>query len=252
MWRRYPAARWTACLTLLASAALFAANRPARVITPQGSPIWLDPQRTLVFDAPSLTVMQRNEHSQSVNYALRLWVFDESSHLKGTQDFCTYDAMGGHTRGLIVVPIAIAGVTLRDSTVVAVTAAVSGQVSWSLREDERAQLEEALAAIRGSTARLTFQREVAGPGGWNCRRLRQSAGSGLRAALRTSRPRVFELQPNVRWRLLGGLHVPVKVWCKTCTDESVFRSRPSARPGAPSARALRAGVGQRGVIKLAV
>ena len=169
MWRRYPAVRWTACLTLLAcSAALFAADRPARVITPQGSPIWLDPQRTLVFDAPSLTVMLRNEHSQPVNYALRLWVFDESKYLKGTQDSCTYDAMGGHSRGRIVVPIAIAGVTLRDSTVVAVAAAASGQVSWSLREDVRAQLEEALAAIRGSTARLTFQREAAVPGGWNC------------------------------------------------------------------------------------
>ena len=169
MWRRYPAARWTACLTLLAcSAALYAADRPARVITPQGSPIWLDPQRTLVFDAPSLTVMQRNEHSQPVNYALRLWVFDESTHLKGTQDFCTYDALGGHSRVLVVVPIAIAGVTLRDRTVVSVTAAVSGQASWSLREDARAQLEAALAAIRGSTARLTFQREAARPGEWSC------------------------------------------------------------------------------------
>ena len=82
-------------MTLLAcSVALFAADRPARVITPEGSPIWLDPQRTLVFDAPSLTVMLRNEHSQPVNYSLRLWVFDESMHLKGTQDFCTYDALG--------------------------------------------------------------------------------------------------------------------------------------------------------------
>ena len=169
MWRRYPAAFWTAVVTLLAcSVALFAADRPARVITPEGSPIWLDPQRTLVFDAPSLTVMLRNEHSQPVNYSLRLWVFDESTHLKGTQDFCTYDALGGHSRVLVVVPIAIAGVTLRDRTVVSVTAAVSGQASWSLREDPRAQLEAALAATRGSTARLTFQREAARPGGWSC------------------------------------------------------------------------------------
>ena len=169
MWRRYPATSWTAAFTLLAcSVALFAADRPARVITPEGSPIWLDPQRTLVFDAPSLTVMLRNEHSQPVNYALRLWVFDESTNLKGTQDFCTYDALGGHSRVLVAVPIAIAGVTLRDRTVVSVTAAVSGQASWSLREDARAQLEAALAAARGSTARLTFQREAARPGGWSC------------------------------------------------------------------------------------
>ena len=169
MWRRYPATRLTAILTLLAcSVALFAADRPARVITPEGSPIWLDPQQTLVFDAPSLAVMLRNEHSQPVNYALRLWVFDESRHLKGTQDSCTYDAIGGHSRVRIVVPIAIAGVTLRDSTVVSVTAAASGQVSWRLREDAPTQLEAALAASRGSTARLTFQREAARPGEWSC------------------------------------------------------------------------------------
>jgi hypothetical protein len=169
MWRRYPAPRWTAAFTLFAcGVALVAADRPARVITPEGSPIWLDPQRTLVFDSPSLMVMLRNEHSQPVNYALRLWVFDESTRLKGTQDFCTYDAMGGHTRGWIVVPITITGATLRDRTVVSVTAAASAQSSWSLREDAGAQLEAALAASRGSTARLTFQREAARPGGWNC------------------------------------------------------------------------------------
>ena len=169
MWRRYPAIRWTVWLTLFAcGVALFAADRPARVINPEGSPIWLDPQRTLVFDAPSLTVMQRNEDSQPVNYTLRIWVLDESSRLKGTQDFCTFDAMGGHSRGRVVVPIAIGGVTLRDSTVVAVTAAASGQARWSLREDSAAQLEAALSASRGSSGRLTFQREPAVPGGWNC------------------------------------------------------------------------------------
>jgi hypothetical protein len=169
MWRRYPAPRWTAAFTLFAcGVALFAADRPARVITPEGSPIWLDPQRTLVFDAPSVVVMLRNENSQPANYALRIWVFDESSRLKGTQDFCTHDAMGGHSRGWIAVPIDIAGVTLRDRTVVSVLAASSGQASWNLREDAPTQLEAALAAARGSSARLTFQREAARPGGWSC------------------------------------------------------------------------------------
>ena len=169
MWRRNPATCGTVALTLLACiTALSAADRPARVITPEGSPIWLDPQRTLVFDAPSVVVMLRNENSQPANYALRIWVFDESSHLKGTQDFCTYDAIGGHTRGWIAVPINITGVTLRDRTVVSVIAASSGQASWSLREDASTQLEAALAAARGSRARLTFQREAATPGGWNC------------------------------------------------------------------------------------
>jgi hypothetical protein len=169
MWRRYPATRWTAALTLLAcSIGLFAADRPARVITPEGSPIWLDPQRTLVFDTPSLMVMLRNEQSEPVNYALRLWVFDESTQLKGTQDFCSYDALGGHSRASIFVPIAIAGVTLRDRTVVSVTTAASGRSRWSLREDARAQLEAAAVTIRGSTAHLTFDREAAKPGEWNC------------------------------------------------------------------------------------
>ena len=169
MGRRYSATRLTATLTLFACiVALFAADRPARVITPEGSPIWLDPLRTLVFDAPLLAVMLRNGHSQPVNYALRLWVFDESRHLKGIQDSCTHDAIGGHSRTQIGVPIAIAGVTLRDSFVVSVTAAASGQASWSLREDAPTQLEAALAASRGWTTRLTFQREAASPGKWNC------------------------------------------------------------------------------------
>ena len=170
MWRRYPATSCTAAFTLLAcSVALFAADRPARVITPEGSPIWLDPQRTLVFDTPSLMVMLRNEQSEPVNYALRLWVFDESTHLKGTQDFCSYHALGGHSRASIFVPIAIAGVTLRDRTVVSVTTAASGRSRWSLREDASAQVEAAVVTIGGSTAHLTFDREAAKPGEWNCR-----------------------------------------------------------------------------------
>jgi len=169
MWRRYPATRWTAAVTLLAcGTALFAADRPARVITPEGSPIWLDPQRTLVFDTPSLIVMLRNERSEPVNYSLRLWVFDESTHLTGTQDFCSFVALGGHSRASIFVPIGIAGVTMRHTTVVSVTTAASGRASWSLREDASAQLEAAVATIRGSTAHLRFDREAAKPGGWNC------------------------------------------------------------------------------------
>ena len=168
MRRPYPATCGTALTLLACVAALVAADRPAYVITPEGSPVWLDPQRTLVFDAPLVMVMLRNEHSQPVNYALRLWVFDEYSHLKGTQDFCTYDTMGGHSRGRIGVPIAIAGVTLRDRTVVSVTAAGSGRASWSLLEDAGTQLEAALAATRGSAARLTLRRNAVRPGEWKC------------------------------------------------------------------------------------
>ena len=161
--------RATAAVTLLACLVpIFAADRPARVITPEGSPIWLDPLRTLVFDAPLLTVMLRNDHSQRMNYALRVWVFDELGHLKGIQDFCTNDAIGGHTRRQVAFAIAIAGVTLRDSVVVSVAAAASERGSWSLREDAPAQLESAHAASRGSTAGLTFQHEAGRPTRWNC------------------------------------------------------------------------------------
>jgi hypothetical protein len=169
MWRRHPSTRWILCLSLLAcGAALFAADRPARVITPDGSPLWLDPQRTLVFDSPSVTVMQRNENSEPVNYALRIWVFDERTRLKATQDFCTYDKMGGHTRGRIIVPLEVDGFSLRDSTVVSVSSAASGKVRWTLREDARGQLDAALAAARGSGGRLTFDEQPAGAAGWSC------------------------------------------------------------------------------------
>ena len=169
MERRCPATWLIAAFTVLACiVGLSAADRPAHVITPEGSPIWLDPQETLVFDTPLLSVMVRNEHSHAVNYALRLWVFGESGQLKGMQDSCTYDVIGGHSRVRIAVPITIAGATLRDSIVVSVTAAASREAGWSVREDAPAQLEAALAASRNSIARLTFAREADKPGEWNC------------------------------------------------------------------------------------
>src|SRR4029450_11482883 len=81
--RRFAAIAAIWCLPLLAcGAALLAADRPARVITPQGSPVWLDPQRTLLFDSPAVSVMRRNEFTAPVNYALRIWVLDERSDVK--------------------------------------------------------------------------------------------------------------------------------------------------------------------------
>jgi hypothetical protein len=157
------------CLPLLVcAAALRAADRPARVITPSGSPVWLDPQRTLLFDSPSLSVMRRNENSAPVHYALRIWVFGERSDVKGTQDYCTYDTIGGNSRGRIVVPLEIPGVTLRDRAVVTVSAAASDRAAWKLRESDRDQLDAALAAAQGSTGRLTLDRQDAVPGAWSC------------------------------------------------------------------------------------
>ena len=41
--------------------------------------------------------MMRNEHSEPVNYALRIWIVDERRRLKGTLDYCTFDVLGSHT-----------------------------------------------------------------------------------------------------------------------------------------------------------
>jgi len=156
-------------LPLLAcGAAILAADRPARVITPQGSPVWLDPQRALLFDSPAVWVMRRNEFTAPVNYALRIWVVDEHSNVKGTQDYCTYDTIDRASRGGILVPLEIPAVTLHDRAVVAVSGAASERVSWTLRETEREQLDAALAAANGSADRLTLERKNAAPGGWSC------------------------------------------------------------------------------------
>jgi hypothetical protein len=167
--RRFAALAAIWCVPLLAcGAALLAADRPARVITPQGSPVWLDPQRTLLFDSPAVLVMRRNEFTAPVNYALRIWVVDEHSDVKGTLDYCTYDVIGRDTRGQILIPLEIPGVTLRDRAVVAVSAAASERVSWTLRETDRQQLDAVLATAQGSAGPLTFQRQDTAPGGWSC------------------------------------------------------------------------------------
>jgi hypothetical protein len=147
---------------------LLAADRPARVLTPRGSPVWLDPHRSLLFDSPAVAVTRRNVFTAPVDHALRVWVFDERSALKGTQDYCSYETLGRDTRSLVLVPLEIPGVTVRDSAVVAVSAAASGRVAWALGESESVQLEAARAATRGSGGRLSLQRRDASPAGWEC------------------------------------------------------------------------------------
>src|SRR5262245_35519882 len=100
---------WCALL-IVCGAILIAPDRPAIVMNPEGSPVWLDSQRSIFFDSPAVAVMVRNEHDESVNYALRIWIFDERSRLKGTQDFCTFDALGSHTRGRVLIPLDFRGV----------------------------------------------------------------------------------------------------------------------------------------------
>jgi hypothetical protein len=143
------------------------ADRPARVITPDGSPIWIDPQFSFFFDSPSLSLMLRNEHSGSINYALRIWIFDDHSRLKGTLDYCTFDALGRDTRGRVFVPLA-PGVIIRDRVVVTISAAASGRVRWSLRQNEADQLEAARTAAKDSPGRLSMDRAESGSDAWSC------------------------------------------------------------------------------------
>jgi hypothetical protein len=157
------------CMPLIAgAAALVAADRPARVITPQGSPVWLDPQRSLLFDSPAVTVIRRNESTAPVDHALRIWVFDERSALRGTQDYCSYETLGRDTRSLMLVPLEIPGVTMRDAAVVTVPAAASDRFAWTLAESEAEQLDAARSAARGPARRLSLQRQEASPEGWQC------------------------------------------------------------------------------------
>jgi hypothetical protein len=144
------------------------ADRAAIVITPERSPVSLDSQRSLFFDSPSVLVAWRNEFSQPVNYALRIWIFDERSRLKGTLDHCDFETLSPHTRGRTLMPLEIPGITLRDRVVVAIVSAASDKVAWRLRETESEQLRVARIAARGSPGRLSLRRDDKNSIGWSC------------------------------------------------------------------------------------
>lgn len=148
-----------ALLVALSGVVLPAADRDARVITPANSPVELDPQRAFLFDNPLVTVWVRNRTSNPVSYALRIWIFQANGSLKGRLDYCAGDELGGSTRGRVVVPVDIKGVTLRDRAVVAVVRAGSGRSTWSLSESDADQLEIARRAANGSGSGLSFDKE---------------------------------------------------------------------------------------------
>ena len=164
------AAACVACCLLVLGVAggLVAADRDARVITPSGSPIWLDPWRALLFDSPAVVVMLENRHSAPVTSALRLWMFDAALRLKGSVDYCTIEVLERNTRGHVFVPLDIADVSVRDRAVVTVAAVASGHSVWRLRESEAAQLAAARVAANGSPAHLAFEREDGLRDAWNC------------------------------------------------------------------------------------
>jgi hypothetical protein len=156
-WRRglFGAVTWSLAL---APGGPIPADRPAIVIAAAGSPVWLDPQRALFFDAPSILLVVRNEHTEPVNYHLRIWIFDDRSHLKGTVGYCTEHLLDRATRARVFVPLDMRGVTLRDRAVVSVVRAASARRSWRLQQTDSEQLAAAEAAATGLRAQLSFER----------------------------------------------------------------------------------------------
>ena len=113
------------CLVLALAGGVTAADRDARAVTPRGSPVWLDPLRALLFDSPSVLVILENQHSQPVSTALRVWIFDPDLRLKASVDYCAIEQLDRRTRGSVLVPLEVSGITLRDRAVVTVARAGS-------------------------------------------------------------------------------------------------------------------------------
>jgi hypothetical protein len=167
-----PLAVCIACWLALAFAAgLVAADRDARVITPRGSPVWLDPLRALLFDSPGVLVILENQHSQPVASALRVWIFDPDLRLKASIDYCAIEQLDRRTRGSVFVPLEVSGITLRDRAVVTIAGAGTAgaaHTTWRLRESDAEQLAAARDAAQGSGGQLTLDREDGRDAAWEC------------------------------------------------------------------------------------
>lgn len=152
--------RISAAMALVTIAALSAgaADRPAGVITPDGSPLFIDPFRATLFDTPALAVSVANRHSEPLSFTLHIWVFDSSNQLRGTMTWCTSTPVDRNMRGMFNIPLDIRGVTARDRGVVTVESAAGGRARWALRESLEDQLAAALSEARGSGGRLSMER----------------------------------------------------------------------------------------------
>ena len=150
------------------AAGLVAADRDARVITPRGSPVWLDPLRALLFDSPGVLVILENQHSQPVASALRVWIFDPDLRLKASIDYCAIEQLDRRTRGSVFVPLEVSGITLRDRAVMTITGAGAEGTTWTIRESDAEQLAAARDAAQGSGGRLTLDREDGRDVAWAC------------------------------------------------------------------------------------
>lgn len=130
--------------------------------------MWLDPFRAVFFDTPTIWASVENHHSAPVSYALRIWIFDASSRLKGTADFCSGDTLDRSMRTRVIIPLDVRGVTMRDRAVVTVVAAGSQRAVWTLRESDADQLAAARSASQGSSGRLSLDRRDPGAVAWSC------------------------------------------------------------------------------------
>jgi hypothetical protein len=156
------------CCVLALAGGSMAADRDARVITPRGSPVWLDPLRALLFDSPGVLVILENQHSQPVSTALRVWIFDPDLRLKASIDYCAIEQLDRRTRGSVLVPLEVSGITLRDRAVVTVAGAGSAGTTWRIRESDAEQLAAARATAQGWGGRLTLDREDGRSVAWEC------------------------------------------------------------------------------------
>jgi hypothetical protein len=138
-----------------------AADRPAYVIVPDRSPIWLDQSRATLFDTPAVSVSVENRGRAPATFTLRIWIFDGQDRLRGTMDYCVAEPLDRAMRGIYYIPLAIAGITARDRGVVTVAAARTEASSWHLSDTSDQQFTAALAEVRRYAARLSL--EQAGP-----------------------------------------------------------------------------------------
>jgi hypothetical protein len=212
----------TVAIATLVALTTDAADRTAGVITPEGSPVWIDPWRATLFDTPALWVSITNRHSAPVAFTLRVWVFDQSNQLRGTTSWCVSTAVDRSMRGVFHIPLEIRGVTARDRGVVTVESAVGGRVRWALRETPEEQLAAALDNVRGSSGRLSMERldrderAVHMP-------MRVPAGAGdVRADLRARRRRV-RVQSDGSQRLRGRLYLQVAATPRQTDARQVYR-----------------------------
>jgi hypothetical protein len=136
-----------------------AADRPAYVITPVGSPLWLDPSRAVLFDSPAVSVSVENRHTGPVSFTLRIWIFDSQDRLRGAMDYCVAQTLDRGTRGVFFLPLDIRGVTARDRGVVTVVAAASAEAAWRVEQSTAEQLSAALAEMRRYGGRLSVSRD---------------------------------------------------------------------------------------------